>query len=173
MQWCIGRKGERVEMISMRIIGSIFVGATLLTSGIAVAQAPDGHGHEAHGASDAKLKLNSGEKWKTDAPLRANITLIRDDLAAMMGSIHDGSFTAAQYTDLAGRIEKHLLSMIAQCKLPPDADAQLHVLLVDFFAGVNAMKGDENRMQGAVKIVRGLEAYSTYFDHPDWKPLAH
>lgn len=35
------------------------------------------------------------------------------------------------------------------------------------------MKKDGDRIQGVVKVVQGLQAYPTFFEHPDWKPVEH
>lgn len=167
-------------MISKKTWGIGLGAAGLLVAAVAVAQVHDAHsqgdahaGHEGHTASDAQLSLNDGQKWKTDAPLRAGMEALRDDVAAAVKPIHAKTYTPAQYTALAGKIEKQLVSIMAQCKLPPDADAQLHVLLVEFFGGVETMKKDGDRMQGVVRIIKALGAYEQYFDHAGWKALDH
>jgi hypothetical protein len=130
------------------------------------------HDHGAHD-STATLELNAGAKWQTDPPLRAAMAALRDDVAASMEPIHEKKFTAAQYKELAGKVESRLHSIMAECKLPADADAQLHILLVEFFGGVKAMRGEADQRSGAVRIIRALQTYPKYFDHADWKPLAH
>ncbi len=35
------------------------------------------------------------------------------------------------------------------------------------------MKKDGDRMGGAVKLVKALEAYAEHFEHQDWKPIQH
>ena len=94
-------------------------------------------------------------------------------LAAAIPAIHDRTLTAAQYAELAGKLEKHLHAIMSQCKLSPDADAQFHILLVEFFGGIETMKADGDRMKGAVRIVRGLGTYGEFFEHPGWKALKH
>ncbi|WP_373048736.1 hypothetical protein [Vulgatibacter sp.] len=152
----------------------------LLAAGAASAEAPPKthadhgkHEHHDHGAPAGKLVLNAGAKWGTDAALRAGMEAFQHTLAEAIPAIHDGSFTPAQYAALAGNLEKQLASIMSQCKLPPEADAQLHILLVEFFGGIEAMKGEGDRMKGAVRIVRGLGTYGKFFEHPGWKPLVH
>lgn len=156
---------------------SIGVGAvTLIVGGAAIAQAHDhhgDHGHEGHAAAEAKLMLNAGQKWKTDAPLRAGMQAMRDEVQKAVEPIHAKTYTAAQYTALAGQLQKELVSIMAQCKLPPDADAQLHILLIEFFGGVETMKAEGDRMKGAARIIGGLETYAEYFEHSGWKAIEH
>lgn len=164
-------------MASIRLLGTGAGAAGLLVASAAMAAEPateHAHGHDhGHEASGATLGLNDGKKWQTDAPLRAGMEALRDELQPNVKAIHAKTFTAEQYAALAGKIEGRLVSIMSECKLPPDVDAQLHVLLVDFFDGAKVMKSEGDRMKGVVKIVRSLEAYDKHFDHPNWKPLAH
>ncbi len=61
----------------------------------------------------------------------------------------------------------------ANCKLPEEADHQLHVVLGQILDGIAVLKADKGRDQGAVKIVQALELYGAHFDHAGWKPLKH
>jgi len=165
---------------------SIGVGTVALLAGaVAIAQvhgahgdhshgdAHAAHGHEGHGAHGATLALNEGKKWQTDPPLRAGMEALREEVAKAVDPIHGKTYTAAQYEALAGKVEKHLVDIMAQCKLPPDADAQLHILLVELFGGVETMKKGGDRKKGAARILRALESYPAYFDHPGWKAIEH
>lgn len=133
----------------------------------------DHHGHAGKGPAVARLELNDGKKWQTDAPLRAAMTAIRNEFNAAIKPIHAKTFTAAQYAKLATDIEKQVASIVANCRLPPDADAQLHLVVADLAAAATMMKGDDDRFLGAVRLVRALGAYPKYFAHEGWKPLDH
>ncbi len=151
--------------------------ATLLLVGSSAAGAAehkekDAHAHH-HEAGAATLKLNHGKKWQTDTVLRSGMDAFQKTLAAAIPSIHEGKLDAAGYKELAGKLEKQLHGVMSQCKLEPATDAQFHILLVEFFGGIEAMKADGDRMQGAVRIVRALGTYGEFFEHPDWKPLKH
>lgn len=61
--------------------------------------------------------------------------------------------------------------MIANCELPADADAQLHILLEQILGGIEAMRSDAP-LRGAVEVAHALEAYGTYFEHEGWEPLS-
>jgi len=146
----------------------------LLGAGPAAAGEAKAHGdHHHHEAGSATLKLNDGRKWATDAVLRKHMEAFQATLAEKIPAIHEGKLDAAGYADLAGKLEEHLHAIMGECRLAPEADAQFHVLLVEFFAGIQAMKGDGDRMKGAVQIVRGLGTYETFFEHPGFEPPKH
>ena len=136
----------------------------------AVQPAAAQHDHEA-GAHT--LKLDNGKKWSTDAPLRQGMSAIRDAVAADHRAIHTDKETAAQYNALAGKIDGQIAYIVKNCKLAPEADMRLHVVLAEITAGSDLMKGTDQakRKEGAVKIVRALGTYPQYFDHPEWRAL--
>lgn len=137
-----------------------------------VAPAHDDDHH--HGEHHATLKLNDGKKWETDAALRKGMDALRERMGKAIEPIHAGKYTDKQYDGLAADLEKTLHQIIADCKLPTDADAQLHILLVDFFGGIQTMKGGEGpRSRGAARFVKALNQYGAYFDHPGWQSLGH
>lgn len=155
------------------------VAAAALVLGLGTAStaraADDHHHHHAthDGPAVKALKLNDGKKWETDAPLRKSMAAIRGELANAWEPTHAGTYTAAQYAELAKRIEAQVALIVANCRLPPDADAQLHYVIADIVSGATTMKGDKDRMNGMISVVRALNAYPKFFVHDGWKPLAH
>lgn len=119
------------------------------------------------------MKLNNGQKWQTDAPLRQGMSEIRASVSSSLQRIHNGQFTPAEYAALGDRIQAQIDYVTANCKLPEEADLQLHVSLTQIIEGVAAMKEKTGQEQGALKVVQALNAYGQYFDHPGWKPLGH
>jgi hypothetical protein len=88
-------------------------------------------------------------------------------------AIHAGKETDAQYAALAGAAEAQVNSIVANCKLPPAADANLHYVVADLLQGVSLMRGEDpkrTRHDGAALMHGALLAYGQYFDDPDWKP---
>jgi hypothetical protein len=121
-----------------------------------------GHDH-GHASGEAKLVLNQGKKWPTDAPLRQGMENIR---AALGGGMKYGALATKVNTEVAG--------IVQNCKLEPEADAQLHIVIADIMAGVEALEGKaqgETRRAGAERIARALNAYGEHFDHAGWKRL--
>ena len=120
----------------------------------AAAGEPHEHGH---GAGEAKLVLDHGRKWQTDAPLRKGMENIRAVLS-----------TRQKPEALAELINAEVAYIVQNCKLPEDADAQLHLVIAELLAGAEAMKGEHPR-EGAERVARALDQYGTFFDHPGWR----
>jgi hypothetical protein len=160
----------------IRIRTSRFVAAAALavvcwTPALAQETHTHGPGTGLHG-----LTLNAGQKWATDEHLRKAMGRIRDGMNPSIREIHQGRLAAPQYAALAKLASDEVAYMVANCKLEPKADAQLHVLIAAILEGADAMAGKSRqvtRQQGAAKVIGALESYGMYFDDPSWKPLAH
>lgn len=96
--------------------------------------------HDGHGAADLVLSLDDGQKWQTDAPLRAAMETIRNAMAPVAD---DDAASSAEYGALAAAVDSQVDYMIENCALPPEADAQLHVLLGQVIEGAEQLRGDE------------------------------
>lgn len=149
--------------------------ATLMALGAPVL-AQSGHDHGS--AAQHELKLNQGQKWATDAPLRKGMGAIRGLVAPGLDAAHAGKLTPAQYRRLAGQIETEVAGIVQNCKLEPAADEQLHPVIADIGAGLDAMNGKTAGTQpvdGLLKVVHAVNQYQSYFDHPGMRaiPLAH
>jgi hypothetical protein len=151
--------------------------ATLIAAAFTVgANAPasaaeSSHSHSA--AAPAKLALDHGKKWTTDAALRQYMGEIRTLVASDLGPIHAGKATPEQYKTLGAAVEKKVGAIVAECKLPPAADAMLHLIVADLVAGADIMQGKAagKPADGAHRVVTAANAYGRYFDHPGWKQL--
>lgn len=141
--------------------------------GVPALAAGEAHGH-GHGAEQAKLTLNHGKKWQTDAPLRQGMDNIRAALAGDLKTIHANKASAKQYETLAAKVEGEVAYVVQNCKLEPEADAQLHLVIAEVLGGAGAMQGKEQGVtprDGAVRVVKALNEYGKYFDHPGWRKL--
>jgi hypothetical protein len=148
------------------------VAALTLAFAAPVFAAGDTHSHE--GAGEAKLVLNQGKKWPTDAPLRQGMANIRGAVVKDLKVIHANKATPAQYEALAAKVNGEVAGIVQNCKLEPDADAQLHILIADLMHGAEVMDGKvqgEKRRAGAERVAKALNAYGQYFDHAGWKRL--
>lgn len=154
-----------------RLIISTLIAAAFAVSANAPATAAEPHSHAAH--APAKLALDHGKKWVTDAALRQYMGEIRTLVEADLGAIHAGKASRAQYQALGASVEKKVGSIVAECKLPPASDAMLHLIVADLVAGADIMQGKApgNPAAGAHKVVTAANAYGRYFDHPGWKQL--
>ena len=131
--------------------------------------------HHQHGAGEpAKLVLDHGKKWATDEPLRKNMGDIRTALDAKKDGIHKNTLTPDDYKALGTLVEARVATIVAECKLAPAADANLHLIVAELVAGAEAMQGKSatKPTAGAIQTVRAVNQYGRYFNHPGWKPLA-
>ena len=138
------------------------------------ALAADPHAN-AHGAEAPvhEITLDHGRKWATDAPLRDGMTQIREALEQNHEALRKGALGEAQYAQLGATLEKNVASIVANCKLSPEADANLHAVIADLANAADAMRSASamNRTEGAQKAIGAVNLYGRYFDHPGWKPL--
>ena len=156
----------------MRALAVAFASVALM--GLqAPAVAADAHQHGQSGADSHKLGLDHGKKWATDEPLRQGMSEIRDLVDAQLEGIHKGKLKPADYAALGEKIEAQVGFVVANCKLDPEADANLHIVVGDILEGVEVMKGKEKKSPraGAGKVVDALNNYGNHFDHPGWKRL--
>ncbi len=155
----------------MRVLPSLVTAITLATlnlSGAAIAADP--HAHD-HGSAPAKLQLDHGKKWPTDAALRRGMEAIRGAVRGAPAPLHKGNAKPGDYADLGKRVESEVGRIVQECKLPPEADAQLHLVVAELIAGADAMKGAKDPKAGRaglVKVDGALKSYAKYFDHPNW-----
>ncbi len=157
-----------------RSLGAAALALLLALPGAAFAE----HAHDNHGAAAAELTLDHGRKWPTDAPLRQGMGEMRAMLTTALDGIHAGRFTPADYASLANRLQAQVDGVVANCKLPENADAQLHIVLGEMIEGINGMKSGAKNSDAATRVALALNAYGRYFDHPGWagvavKPSAH
>jgi hypothetical protein len=168
------------ELRALKLAASASAGLTCLAaSGLAAAEQTQEpmheHRHLQQSAAIRNLQLDEGRKWATDAPLRTGMAAIREAFDADHPAIHAGTETDPQYAALAGRIESQVHAIVAQCKLPPAADANLHYLIADLTQGVSLMQGADparSRHDGAALVHHALLAYGEYFDDPGFAPEA-
>ncbi|CBL45686.1 Hypothetical protein HDN1F_21030 [gamma proteobacterium HdN1] len=129
-----------------------------------------------HHAGDAVLELNHGKKWQTDAPLRAAMGALHKAFAADLAAIHENRLSKEGYAALAALVNQEVARMVAQCQLPPDADAQLHLIIAELTAGAEQMSSSaplDALRAGAVRVVKALGSYGHYFEDAGFVPLAH
>ena len=58
----------------------------------------------------------------------------------------------AEYAALADRVESQVNGVVRNCRLPPEADAQLHLVISDILDGAEMMRNDNGRVEGAIKL---------------------
>jgi len=154
-----------------RLLAGFFSLALLVAGGAAQAATASHAEEDAHGA--VKLQLNKGKKWETDAPLRQGMAAMRASMDEKLGAIHKGKLTAEEYRALGSKIDTEVGSIVAQCKLAPEADAMLHLVVADLLGAAEIMQGKHKGSPAAAArtAVGALNKYGRYFDDPQWKAL--
>jgi hypothetical protein len=137
------------------------------------APAPAADAPHSHGAPVLELTLDHGRKWRTDDALRQGMTEMRALMARNLPQAHAGHLERNAYRDLAERILAQVDFITRNCKLPPDADAQLHVVLARIIDGSEQMKTGPAPDAGLALVIAGLDAYAGHFDHPGWLSPGH
>ena len=161
----------RLTLLPLVIAGSALLALASAPHAQPAHEHEHGQAHAGESGLVAKLELDAGKRWPTDASLRSGMAAIRAAFDADHPAIHAGQQTDAQYEALAGRVEHEVNSIVANCKLPPAADAQLHYVVGDLLQGVALMRGadpDKSRHDGAARVHGALRAYGKYFDDPSW-----
>ena len=147
--------------------------AWFLASSSAVFAAGEEHPHE-QAAGAAKLVLDHGKKWQTDAVARQSMERLRAALAVDLKAIHSGKQSKAQYDALAKKVNAEVANMVQNCKLEPKVDEQFHIVLTELLAAAEAMQRkdkDAAPRHGAERMAKALNDYGRYFEHPGWKRL--
>ena len=149
---------------------TIVATVAIMTTGPAWAQSHD------HGAApQAKLSLDHGRKWATDDALRAGMGRIRALVEPSLDAAHAGKLTPAQYAALAGKVQTEVGGIVANCKLEPQADAMLHLVIGEIGAGTDAMTGKApgaRPSSGLVKVATAVNDYGRHFEHSGFKLIA-
>ena len=142
---------------------------------LALAAAPalaSPHSHGDH-AAPRQLTFDEGRKWTTDEPLRRHMGEIRSALAANSSRILAGKLTDEEARALGAAIEARVAGIVTDCKLPPEADANLHLVVADLVQAADILQGrtKQRAQQGTAIASRATQMYATYFDHPGWTPV--
>lgn len=127
------------------------------------------HDHSDHGA--AVLSLNDGKLWATDEPLRIGMQRIRDAVAPALANRDQAHPDPEQSKALADTVQENVNFLIQNCKLAPEADAVLHVLITELLEGAALASANSPSGEGVVKLAHALREYPQYFEHPGWSPL--
>lgn len=147
--------------------------AAALAFGVATGPAQaQTHAHDA--ATPAKLSLDHGKKWTTDGALRAGMSRIRTLVEPQLGAAHASQLSPAQYAALAGQVETEVGGIVANCKLEPQADAMLHLLIGEIGAGTDAIAGKtpaRTTQDGLIQVAAAVNDYARHFNHPGFKPI--
>ena len=131
-----------------------------------LARAQDGHNH--HAPATAVAQAVPAQRWATDAPLRTGMGRIRTAVDALQ-HYERGHMGPEQAVALATQIQEQVAYLVANCKLQPQADAALHVIIAELSAGAQALKADPANLAAIPPMREAVADYARSFDDPDFK----
>jgi len=127
------------------------------------AQAQHSHQHPAPAVAQA----TPAQRWATDAPLRAGMAKIRTAVDALQ-HYERGHMGPEQAVELATQIQQQIAYLVANCKLEPQADAALHVIIAQLGAGAQALKDNPADLGAIPPMRQALQHYPRQFNDPGW-----
>jgi len=157
----------------MQRLTPVILSAILAMGAAELATAQDeAHGHDHHQAAhaDAELDLKRPDsgKWASDESLRQGMAELNAAFEPNHAAYREGDFDAGQAAELADTIEEKVNFMFANCKLPADADAELHKLLAAALGAAQSLREDDDLHRGLHQLHQVLQAYPAHFEHPGW-----
>lgn len=132
---------------------------------------PADSAHVHHPTSAAAPARTEGQRWATDAPLRAAMTRIRAGVAGQRGAFDHGKLAAAAAATLAATVQDEVQFMITHCTLDPAPDAALHALIGRLLTAASALRAEPQSPAGLPQLLAVLEDYGSSFEHDGWTPL--
>lgn len=134
--------------------------------------APHDSAHAHHASASPRPTFDDGRKWATDEPLRRHMEAVRELLARHSSAVLQGELTWDQAKVLGADVELKVAAILADCRLAPGADANLHLILADMVEGADILQGKTRHRPeaGTAKVARATQMYATYFEHPGWRP---
>lgn len=150
----------------MRFAITIAAVPLLLLSAMAApfAHAQDHHQHHAPPAAAAAQEAPA-QRYETDAPLRKGMGQIRTAVDAM-GHYEHGHMGPEQAVALATQVQQQVAYLIANCKLAPQADAALHVIIAKLSTGAQAIKSSPTDLSAIPPMRDALQSYAHQFNDP-------
>jgi hypothetical protein len=146
----------------MKTIATLAAVPLLLFAAVsASASTRDSHQHPATTDTQAATV----RRWDTDAPLRAGMAHIRVAVDALEHHEH-GHMRPAPVQVLATQIEQQIAYLIVNCKLEPQADAALHVIISELAVGAQALKANPASRSVIPSMRHALQRYSVQFNDP-------
>ena len=160
------------------LLACVSLALVLFSQGCSRSEAPSksapATGHESHDmhAEDAAPPMPpDGRLWPTDEPLRSAMTRIRAAIEQTAPAYERKELRAADAEKLAVTVEEGVAYMVANCKLSPEADAALHVLIGRMMSAAAALRSDPASDAGMPQLLAVLHDYQAAFEHPGWPPL--
>lgn len=140
---------------------SALLGALLLPAAPALA-----HSHAAPAA-----QAPSAARFPADAALRTAMDRVRNAVEAFEHARH-GHMGPEQVRALSAHLDAQVMRVFAECRLEPQADASLHVILGTLLKGSRAMRETPDDYTPVAAMERALADYARRFDDPQARAAA-
>lgn len=128
------------------------------------------HRHEAPAATPSPA-ASAAPRYPADAALRTAMDRVRNAVEAFEHARH-GHMGPEQVRALADHLDAQVAKVFSECRLEPQADASLHVLLGTLLKGSRAMRQDPADFAPVAAMERALADYARLFDDPDARAAA-
>lgn len=141
---------------------ALILTAVVLASGLA---APAALAHR-HAAPDPVAATTStAPRYPADAALRTAMDRVRNAVEAFEHARH-GHMGPEQVRALADHLDAQVARVFQECRLEPQADASMHVLLGTLLKGSRAMRQAPGDFAPVAAMERALADYARLFDDP-------
>lgn len=104
-------------------------------------------------------------RYATDATLRQQMREIRGEVEAL-GQYERDPAKPEVAARRAGQIIGHVNTIVVNCKLPPDADEALHLIIGPLLQHAAALQADPKRLDAIPPMREALAKYASQFDDP-------
>jgi hypothetical protein len=104
-------------------------------------------------------------KYPAEAALRTAMDRVRNAVEAFEHARH-GHMGAEQVRALADHLDAQVARVFKECRLEPQADASLHVLLGTLMKGSRAMRQTPTDYAPVAAMERAMADYARMFDDP-------
>ena len=161
----------------MRTLPALLLAAAVAVAPAACTRSPaavhddtqgDHAAHHDHAAPEISATAAPADapRFATDTVLRTQMAGIRDAVEAL--AHHEmGHMTADQARGFAVDIETRVQTIIAECRLPPAADAALHEIIVPLLQNAIALKTTPADTAPVAQMRAALAEYARRFDDAD------
>ncbi|MEZ5462010.1 DnrO protein [Dokdonella sp.] len=143
-----------------------FILALLVPLACPAAQARHEHEHDGQTLATAAT-ANPARRFETDAPLREGMGRIHQALNELR-HYEMGHMPESIAVEKVDEIQSSIDYLFANCKLPTDADAALHAILVPLLDAVNSFDKDPKDMAALASMRKAVDDYPHRFIDPDW-----
>jgi len=160
----------RTSLVAVAALVTIFTIFALDCDRVYAADVHDSHAHDTrHEVAPVPPR---GQLWPTDEPLRAAMSKIRAAVEAAEPAYGRAQLQAEDARALAQVVEQSVAYMVANCRLPPEPDAALHVLIGRMMTAAGSLNRDAGSDAGLPQLVAVMRDYRSSFDHPGWSDPA-